>query len=154
MTLYEVNEASTLIQEAAHEDANIIFGAVIDERDAEGEVRVTVIATGLDDGRIGAAATCPERDRRDRATELGNVRPLRREASIEAREPMPALEVEPEIAPPPAATPGAQRAAAGAARRILALRGRARRAGLPAPQEAAEDEADRDQPAFLRRSAD
>ena len=31
MTLHEVNEAATLIQEAAHEDANIIFGAVIDE---------------------------------------------------------------------------------------------------------------------------
>ncbi|MCI0549133.1 MAG: cell division protein FtsZ, partial [Candidatus Rokubacteria bacterium] len=51
MTLYEVNEASTLIQEAAHEEANIIFGAVIDEALKEGEVRVTVIATGLDGGR-------------------------------------------------------------------------------------------------------
>jgi len=51
MTLYEVNEASTLVQEAAHEDANIIFGAVIDEEAPQGEVRVTVIATGLDDGR-------------------------------------------------------------------------------------------------------
>ena len=51
MTLYEVNEASSLIQEAAHEDANIIFGAVIDETLKEGELRVTVIATGLDGGR-------------------------------------------------------------------------------------------------------
>jgi cell division protein FtsZ len=51
MTLYEVNEASTLIQEAAHEEANIIFGAVIDESLKEGELRVTVIATGLDGGR-------------------------------------------------------------------------------------------------------
>jgi cell division protein FtsZ len=51
MTLYEVNEASTLIQEAAHEEANIIFGAVIDETLKEGELRVTVIATGLDGGR-------------------------------------------------------------------------------------------------------
>jgi cell division protein FtsZ len=40
-----------LIQEAAHEDANIIFGAVIDEDMPEGEIRVTVIATGLDDAR-------------------------------------------------------------------------------------------------------
>ena len=48
LTLYEVNEASTLIQEAAHEDANIIFGAVIDESIPEGEMRVTVIATGLE----------------------------------------------------------------------------------------------------------
>ncbi len=52
MTLWEVNEASTLVQEAAHEDANIIFGAVIDQKAPEGEVRVTVIATGLDDERI------------------------------------------------------------------------------------------------------
>ena len=51
MTLYEVNEASSLVQEAAHEDANIIFGAVIDQDAPQGEVRVTVIATGLDDGR-------------------------------------------------------------------------------------------------------
>lgn len=47
LTLWEVNEASTLITEAAHEDAEIIFGAVIDERMGE-EVRVTVIATGFD----------------------------------------------------------------------------------------------------------
>ncbi len=51
MTLYEVNEASTLMQEAAHEDANIIFGAVIDEHAKPGEIRVTVIATGLEDHR-------------------------------------------------------------------------------------------------------
>jgi cell division protein FtsZ len=46
LTLYEVNEASTLIQEEAHEEANIIFGAVIDETLKE-EMRVTVIATGF-----------------------------------------------------------------------------------------------------------
>jgi cell division protein FtsZ len=51
MSLFEVNEASMLIQEAAHEDANIIFGAVLDENVPEGELRVTVIATGLEDGR-------------------------------------------------------------------------------------------------------
>lgn len=47
LSLYEVNEASTLITEAAHEDAEIIFGAVIDESMGD-EVRVTVIATGFD----------------------------------------------------------------------------------------------------------
>jgi cell division protein FtsZ len=46
MTLNEVNEASVLIQKEAHEDANIIFGAVIDEQMGE-EIRVTVIATGF-----------------------------------------------------------------------------------------------------------
>ena len=48
MTLFEVNEASSLVHEAAHEDANIIVGAVIDEALGEDELRVTVIATGLD----------------------------------------------------------------------------------------------------------
>jgi cell division protein FtsZ len=46
LTLYEVNEASTLVQEEAHEEASIIFGAVIDENLRE-EMRVTVIATGF-----------------------------------------------------------------------------------------------------------
>ncbi|HLL24255.1 MAG TPA: cell division protein FtsZ [Kofleriaceae bacterium] len=46
LTLHEVNEASSLIQQAAHEDANIIFGSVIDPNLAE-EVRITVIATGF-----------------------------------------------------------------------------------------------------------
>ncbi len=46
LTMFEVNEASTLITEAAHEDAEIIFGAVIDEH-MKDEVRVTVIATGF-----------------------------------------------------------------------------------------------------------
>jgi cell division protein FtsZ len=46
MTLFEVNESSSIIKEVAHEDAQIIFGAVIDEN-MEGEIRVTVIATGF-----------------------------------------------------------------------------------------------------------
>ena len=48
MSLYEVNEASSLIQEEADEDANIIFGTVIDQN-MEDEIRITVIATGFDD---------------------------------------------------------------------------------------------------------
>ena len=46
LKLSEVNEASTLIQSAAHEDANIIFGAVLDESMGD-EVKITVIATGF-----------------------------------------------------------------------------------------------------------
>ncbi|HEU5350646.1 MAG TPA: cell division protein FtsZ [Terracidiphilus sp.] len=48
LKLSEVNEASSLIQSSAHEDANIIFGAVQDERMGE-EVKITVIATGFRD---------------------------------------------------------------------------------------------------------
>ncbi len=47
LTLFEVNEASEIIAQAADPEANIIFGAVIDENMKE-EVRVTVIATGFD----------------------------------------------------------------------------------------------------------
>jgi cell division protein FtsZ len=46
LKLSEVNEASTLIQNAAHEDCNIIFGAVMDERMGD-QVKITVIATGF-----------------------------------------------------------------------------------------------------------
>jgi cell division protein FtsZ len=48
LKLSEVNEASSLIQSAAHEDANIIFGAVLDEKMGD-EVKITVIATGFRD---------------------------------------------------------------------------------------------------------
>jgi cell division protein FtsZ len=48
LTLHEVHEASSVIQKAAHENANIIFGAVQDEKMGE-ELKITVIATGFRD---------------------------------------------------------------------------------------------------------
>jgi cell division protein FtsZ len=56
MTLHEVSEATSLVQEAVGDDANIIFGAVVDESN-ESEFRVTVIATGF--GSERASATVP-----------------------------------------------------------------------------------------------
>ncbi|MBI4886022.1 MAG: cell division protein FtsZ [Acidobacteria bacterium] len=56
LSLMEVNEASCVIQEAAHEDANIIFGAVVDPT-LKGKVKITVIATGFD--RVGGARAVP-----------------------------------------------------------------------------------------------
>ncbi|TCO35154.1 cell division protein FtsZ [Kribbella steppae] len=47
--LFEINEAAQLVSESAHSDANIIFGAVIDDALGD-EVRVTVIAAGFDGG--------------------------------------------------------------------------------------------------------
>src|SRR6185503_17732932 len=47
LSLIEVSEASGIIQEAAYEDANISFGAVVDPK-MEGKVKITVIATGFD----------------------------------------------------------------------------------------------------------
>ncbi|MGI8870084.1 MAG: cell division protein FtsZ [Mycobacteriales bacterium] len=48
--LYEIDEAARLVQEAAHPEANIIFGAVIDDALGD-EVRITVIAAGFDGGQ-------------------------------------------------------------------------------------------------------
>lgn len=56
LTLFEVNEASSIIREAADEDANIIFGAVIDES-MHDEMKITVIATGFDKESADAGRT-------------------------------------------------------------------------------------------------
>ena len=56
MTLHEVNEAAVLVQEAAHEEANIIFGAVIDDTMVE-DIRLTVIATGFGKEIVTTART-------------------------------------------------------------------------------------------------
>jgi cell division protein FtsZ len=155
LTLFEVNEASTLIQEAAHEDANIIFGAVIDESVPEGEMRVTVIATGLDDGRVRRSLGDEVRTT-DRSG--GNVTPLRREAAAPIVERAPAAE-EPqlptqsefsELVEPAPAQPEP----------------RPRSDDFVSPFEdeldvptfirrgQGDDDEDKDEPAFLRRSAD
>src|SRR6266487_3137836 len=55
LTLFEVNAASTIIRESADEDANIIFGAVIDEN-MHDEMKITVIATGFDREVVGVAS--------------------------------------------------------------------------------------------------
>ncbi len=55
LTLYEVNTASTIIREAADEDANIIFGAVIDENMRD-EMKITVIATGFGEEAMAVAS--------------------------------------------------------------------------------------------------
>lgn len=57
--IFEINDAARLVQEAVHPEANIIFGAVIDDTLGD-EVRVTVIAAGFD----GGEPTVVHRDRR------------------------------------------------------------------------------------------
>ncbi len=63
MTLFEVNEASKMVQQEAHEEANIIFGAVIDEK-LKDRLRVTVIATGFNKtpkrAAVAPATTLPK----------------------------------------------------------------------------------------------
>jgi cell division protein FtsZ len=56
--IMEINEAITLVQEAAHADANIIFGAVIDPNVGD-EIRITVVATGFDQVDEPAQAQYP-----------------------------------------------------------------------------------------------
>ncbi len=55
MTIHEINEASSMIQAEAHEDANIIFGTVVDETMGD-EIRITLIATGFDTADYTTAA--------------------------------------------------------------------------------------------------
>jgi cell division protein FtsZ len=56
--LFEINEAARLVSESAHPEANIIFGAVIDDALGD-EVRVTVIAAGFDGGQPKTLASLP-----------------------------------------------------------------------------------------------
>ncbi len=76
MTLHEVDDANTVISEAAGKAANLIFGAVIDES-VKGSVHVTVIATGLPASRLEQVAEFIE------AAETG-LSPLSRQRVLEA----------------------------------------------------------------------
>jgi len=78
LTLFEVNEAAQLIQEESDDDANILFGAVLDEN-LKDQIRVTVIATGFKQkGR--AALRAPQQA-------SSNVRPIRQWQDTPASEP-------------------------------------------------------------------
>jgi len=63
LTLYEVNEAAGVISDAADDDANIIFGAVVDER-LEGKISITVVATGFGERSARAAGDTAPADAR------------------------------------------------------------------------------------------
>ncbi len=73
LTLYEVDEAANRIREEVDEEANIIVGATIEE-ELEGTMRVSVVATGLQDERINAAR--PEPERLATADELSRYYPM------------------------------------------------------------------------------
>ena len=64
LTLYEVNEAASIIRETAHPDVNLIFGAVIDPEMPDEDVRITVIATGFDGEPSSAEQVGMKRQRR------------------------------------------------------------------------------------------
>src|SRR3984893_13259626 len=83
LKLAEVQEARSIIQSAAHEDANIIFGAVLDEK-AKDAVKSTVIATGFKDSDVR---------RRQAEMRAGFV--------VSPERPEPEPEYQPEATPPP-----------------------------------------------------
>src|SRR4051794_4049446 len=93
--LFEINEAARLVQEAAHPEANIIFGAVIDDALGD-EVRVTVIAAGFDGG-------APVRRRDDRSLGQVSGRTVSPPTSSGPGQPAPALPQQPVSSPVPAA---------------------------------------------------
>ncbi len=94
LKLSEVNEASTIIQSAAHEDANIIFGAVLDEK-MKDMVKITVIATGF-------KTDAPQRRERGLSSAASAISRQRVTSSFSVSEPSPMLsdmEHEEEIRP-------------------------------------------------------
>ncbi|WP_432562786.1 cell division protein FtsZ [Kineococcus sp. SYSU DK003] len=97
--LYEINEAARLVQEAAHPEANIIFGTVIDDALGD-EVRVTVIAAGFDNGS-------PQRRRDERALGQVSGRPQQQGSAVPPRagRPVPAQTPTPEPSYAPAPQP-------------------------------------------------
>jgi cell division protein FtsZ len=101
--LFEINEAAQLVAEAAHDEANIIFGAVIDDALGD-EVRVTVIAAGFDGGtprstsskapqrRVEASTLGPAANRGAAARDdLPVTTPVRRPEREDTRIPEPAM---------------------------------------------------------------
>jgi len=90
LTLYEVHEASTLVQKAAAENANIIFGAVHDESMGDA-VKVTVIATGIKSEKMGIKP-------------LSTLSPALRTAQQSVKNMMAKKEKLPVEAPPPNVT--------------------------------------------------
>jgi cell division protein FtsZ len=96
LKLSEVNEASTIIQNAAHEDANIIFGAVQDESMGD-EVKITVIATGFKQQEM------PQR--RERMLAEATLPTVRFDVPIQPRVVTPRFASEAEAEPVVAAAP-------------------------------------------------
>jgi len=78
LSLWEVNEAAKAVSEAAHPDANIIFGAMVDEK-LDDQVWVTVVATGYgDEGRRKSVRMMGEPAGEPRVHRASQARPARR----------------------------------------------------------------------------
>jgi cell division protein FtsZ len=82
--LFEVNEAAEIVQSAADANANIIFGAVIDDSMSD-EVRVTVVATGFDHGR-GLRGSSSSSSSRGSSTSAPQRRGTNRDVTFDDRQ--------------------------------------------------------------------
>lgn len=140
LTLFEVNEASSLIQEAAHEEANIIFGSVIDPSLTD-EVRITVIATGFD---MAAMIDIDEPMIIERPRVTSVQVPISFQRSVE-QAPQPRMEV----APPMPAPSGPRRDRV--ATPVPSAGGTTSRAARAMGTRLSFEDADFDTPAFQRR---
>jgi len=83
--LFEVNEAAEIVAEAADPDANIIFGAVIDEA-LKDELRITVIATGFEDHQPSKRAAAPVEEKAEPTPEAPEATTEGEEAPAQASE--------------------------------------------------------------------
>jgi cell division protein FtsZ len=102
LKLAEVQQACTIIQGAAHEDANIIFGAVMDEK-MKDSVKITVIATGFKEAEMRRSCRHESFDPVIISREASRQRSY--EASRDFDDPQPAPEPEPVFEPEPAFEP-------------------------------------------------
>ena len=102
--LFEINEAAQLVVQAAHQEANIIFGAVIDDALGD-EVRVTVIAAGFDGGtpRRASSASTRKAEATAAAAQSTASRPTYTPSPMEAvpRHATPASTPAPAVSPNP-----------------------------------------------------
>jgi cell division protein FtsZ len=154
LKLAEVQQACTIIQNAAHEDANIIFGAVLDEK-MKDAVKITVIATGFKEEDMRRLRQQENYDpvilsrnaSRDSAWDSSRQRD-RYVVSDQAAEPEPTFEPEPAFQPEPAPVTFRDSSQAGGAHAdVICLDGMR----TVAPSYQAED---LDVPAFLRKRTD
>ncbi|HET6446834.1 MAG TPA: cell division protein FtsZ [candidate division Zixibacteria bacterium] len=88
MSLYEVNLAASIIRETAHPDANLIFGAVVDESMGD-EMRITVIATGFDAVRPSRRQVLQRQYRQEEPNQEAVVGAVQAQQPAQAPEPEP-----------------------------------------------------------------
>lgn len=111
MTLFEINEAAAIIQQSAHPEVNLIFGAQIDESMGD-EIRITVIATGFEQSRVarGTLANQPLRTQPQQRPQQNQMRPQQPQEQPPPQRVQPAQQPpqQPQVPQPPVQQPPQQ----------------------------------------------